>query len=78
MKSKKKRMLCNLRFSQGLHNRCKPQPARKVKVIWTYLNLTKFQPSITEILIMNVYLEPCNESFAKERADTVIYLAKDK
>ena len=50
---------------------------RKVKALGTYLNWSKVLLGGDEVHILNVYLEPGQESFVVKRADTVINLAKD-
>ena len=50
---------------------------RKVKALGTYLNWTKALLGGEEVHILNVYLEPGQESFVIKRADTVVNLAKD-
>jgi len=50
---------------------------KKVKALGTYLNWTKIQLGGEEVHVLNVYLEPGNESFVVKRADTVVNLAKD-
>ena len=50
---------------------------KKVKALGTYLNWTKIQLGGEEVHVLNVCLEPGNESFVVKRADTVVNLAKD-
>ena len=50
---------------------------RKVKALGTYLNWSKVLHAGEEVHILNVYLEPGQESFVVKRAETVINLAKD-
>ena len=48
-----------------------------MKALGTYLNWTKVLLGEEEVHILNVYLEPGQESFVIKRAETVINLAKD-
>jgi outer membrane protein assembly factor BamD (BamD/ComL family) len=48
-----------------------------VKALGTYLNWTKVLLGEEEVHILNVYLEPGQESFVIKRAETVINLVKD-
>ena len=48
-----------------------------MKALGTYLNWTKVLLGGEEVHILNVYLEPGQESFVIKRAETVINLAKD-
>ena len=41
------------------------------------MNWTKVLLGVEEVHILNVYLEPGQESFVIKRADTVVNLAKD-
>ena len=50
---------------------------RKVKSLGTYLNWTKFQLEGEEVHVLNVCLEPGNESVVNKRADAVVNLTKD-
>ena len=50
---------------------------RKVKALGTYLTWSKVLLGEEEVHILNVYLEPGQESFVIKRAETVINLAKD-
>ena len=50
---------------------------RKVKALGTYLNWSKVLLGGEEVHILNVYLEPGQESFVGKRAETVFNLAKD-
>ena len=50
---------------------------KRVKTLGTYLNWTKVPLGGEEVHILNVYLEPGQESFVIKRADTVITLVKD-
>ena len=48
-----------------------------MKALGTYLNWTKVLLGEEEVHILNVYLEPGQESFVIKRAETVINLVKD-
>ena len=50
---------------------------KRVQTLGTYLNWTKVPLGGEEVHILNVYLEPGQESFVIKRADTVITLVKD-
>ena len=50
---------------------------KRVKSLGTYLNWTKVPLGGEEVHILNVYLEPGQESFVIKRADTVITLVKE-
>ena len=47
-----------------------------MKALGTYLNWTKVLLGEEEVHILNVYLEPGQESFVIKRAETVINLVK--
>ena len=48
-----------------------------MKALGTYLTWSKVLLGEEEVHILNVYLEPGQESFVIKRAETVINLAKD-
>ena len=50
---------------------------KRVKTLGPYQNWTKVPLGGEEVHILNVYLEPGQESFVIKRADTVITLVKD-
>ena len=50
---------------------------RRVKALGTYLSWTKALAGREELHLVNVYIEPGNQSHVVQRADTVVGLARD-
>ena len=50
---------------------------RRVKALGTYLNWTKALAGREELHLVNVYIEPGNQSHIVQRADTVVSLVRD-